>query len=96
MSVMTRFRIDRAFRDRFETTGVHHQVRPVADPAFAIVTIAGKARQVGDECVARARQAVEKRRFPHIGAPNEGNYGFHQMVFTVERKADDSGPARAG
>jgi hypothetical protein len=87
---------DAVFRDRFETTGIDYQIRPVANPPFTVVPVPGKARQVGDECVARTGQAVEKRRFPHIGAPHEGNYGFHQMVFTVERKADDSGPARAG
>ena len=61
--------------------------------AFAVVAVAREAGQVGDERVARARQPVEKRRFPHIGAPDEGNYGFHQMLFTVERGIEAE-PAR--
>jgi hypothetical protein len=49
------------------------------------MAIARETGQVGNQRVTRAREPVEQRGFPHIGAPNKGNNGFHQMLFTVKR-----------
>jgi hypothetical protein len=49
------------------------------------MAIAGKTGQVGNQRITRTRETVEQRGFPHIGAPDEGNNGFHQMLFTVKR-----------
>jgi hypothetical protein len=50
---------DAVFGDRLETAGVHDEVRTFAGPALAVVTIARQARQVGNERITRAREAVE-------------------------------------
>jgi hypothetical protein len=50
---------DAVFGDRFETAGVHHEVRALAGAAFAVVAIACETRQVGNERITRARETVE-------------------------------------
>jgi hypothetical protein len=45
--------------DRFETTRIDDQEWAVADPAFAVVAVAGETREVGHERVARTGQAIE-------------------------------------
>jgi hypothetical protein len=73
------------FRDGLETAGVDDQVRPFPGTPLAVVAIACEAGQIGDERITRTRETIEERGFPHIGAPYEGNNGFHQMLFTVKR-----------
>jgi hypothetical protein len=44
---------------------------------MAVVSIAGKAGNVGYQRVARFGQAVEQRRFTDIGAADQCNDWFH-------------------
>lgn len=43
---------DAFFGDRLKTTGIDHQKRTFADPAFAVVTVPGQSGQVCDQRIA--------------------------------------------
>jgi len=70
-----------------ETAGVDDDERLAFDEtAYAVVTIARHAGQIGDERIARARQHVEQRRLADVGAPDEGDYGEHGESRLLDRR----------
>ena len=58
-SVFGHFVQNAAVDHRLKTAGIHHQIRLAAEPAMAVMAIAGKAGQVGDQRVFGAGKAVE-------------------------------------
>jgi hypothetical protein len=47
------------------------------------VTIARQSGDIGDERVARFRQAVEQRRFADVGATDDGNRWQHRAAIST-------------
>ncbi|CAM2159381.1 hypothetical protein PT2222_50242 [Paraburkholderia tropica] len=88
------FMQDAVLRDGFETARVDDQIRAIAHAPFAVVAVARETGQIGHQRIARTREPVEERGFPHIGAPDEGDNGFHLIFSTVRRGAGTSGAMR--
>ena len=64
-------------RHRLEPAGIDDVVRPVPEPAVAVVPVAREAGGVGDERVPRPRQAVEESRLADVGPADDDDGGFH-------------------
>ncbi len=60
--------------------GVDQNVAAPFPLGFAVLTIAGQARQVTDDRVAGAGQAVEQGRLAHVGAAHQGDYRNHWLL----------------
>ncbi len=67
------FQQDAVLGHGLEAAGIDGDERNIAHPALAVMAIAGQAGIIGHQRGARSRQAVEKGRFPHIGAADQGN-----------------------
>ncbi len=60
-----------------EAAGVDHDARAALVAGIAVFAVAGQARDVGDERVARARQRVEERRLADVRTPDQGDDWQH-------------------
>ena len=84
---------DAVLRHRLEAAGVDHEERASPTRAAPVMAIAREAREVGDERVARARQAIEQRRLADVGPADEDESGQHRRSRVGARPAS---PRRDG
>jgi hypothetical protein len=64
-------------RKGFKTAGIDHQVGLIAQPAVTVMTVSRETGNIRHDCIAAACQAVEKRRLPNIGPPDQNKGRFH-------------------
>ena len=64
-------------RARLEAAGIDGDEAPLARAAFAVMAIARHARQVVDDGVAAAGEAVKEGRLADVRAPDQRQYGLH-------------------
>ena len=57
---------------------VNHHKAPATHPRLTVFTVAGQPRQVGNKCLPAAGKLVKQGRFADVGAPDEGDDGYHQ------------------
>jgi hypothetical protein len=68
---------DAVFGERFETTGINHQIGFAAESSVAVMTVTRQPRNIGHQSIARPGQPVEERRFADIRTPDENDAGLH-------------------
>ena len=61
-----------------EAAGVDDDELVATDDGVPVVPIARQAGEVGDDGVARLRQAIEERRLADVRSADEGDDGFHR------------------
>ncbi len=66
--------------DRLQPAGIHHQIGSVPYPAAPVMAIAGQPRQIGDQRVAAAREAIEQGGLAHIRTTDQNNCGQHSEL----------------
>ena len=56
-----------------DTTCVNHKIRNGPDLAITVLPVPGQSREIRDQRVARACQAIEERCFSHVGIARQGD-----------------------
>jgi hypothetical protein len=77
LRLLRHFVQDAARGNRLEPAGVDDQIFALAGARAAVVAIARQSGKIGDERIARLRQAVEERRFADIRSADESDGGEH-------------------
>src|SRR4029079_7843059 len=77
--------VDALGRDTFEPAGVDDEMRLRSDAPPAVMAITRQARHIGNDGVAGAREAVEKRRLAHIGPADDNDDGQHRYCTAIAK-----------
>ena len=67
----------------FKAAGINYQIGLFSEFTVTVVTVAGQARHICDDGIARFRQAVKKRGFADVGTTDEDQGGLHCASMAV-------------
>src|SRR5690606_12099270 len=69
--------------DLLETARIDHDIGTAANLAFAVMTVASQAREVGHQRRARTRQAIEQSGLANVGSTDQSHNGLKRNAFQL-------------